>query len=182
MTPWGTLGLGCVHIAQLMTHQVFQHSLILQLCYTLLAYCITKSQKVYISSHDGLQNFIRPTILNMVSRSEDRVAGISFFLHYIQNLSSNKSIILWLQPIHHINICTKPWFPMKVFLRFNLLVQVTLTLIYQIFLNSVNFIAHTCNKNHYLMMKETLVTSKKFHQLSTQFKVSFEVCLKVFQK
>ena len=33
MTPRGTLGLGCVHIPQLMTHQLFQHSFILQLCY-----------------------------------------------------------------------------------------------------------------------------------------------------
>ena len=47
-------------------------------------YLITKNQKVYISSHDGLQNFITPTFLNispMVSQGEDRVAGISFFLH-----------------------------------------------------------------------------------------------------
>ena len=25
MTPRGTLGLGCVHIAQLMTHRLFKH-------------------------------------------------------------------------------------------------------------------------------------------------------------
>ena len=83
MTPRGTLGLGCIHTAQLMTHQLFQHSFILQFCY-MLAYRITKSQKVYISSHDRLQNFITPTFLNiapMVSQSEDRVAVIPFFLH-----------------------------------------------------------------------------------------------------
>ena len=81
----------------------------------------------------------------MVFQSEDRIAGI-FFLHKIQSFSSNKSIIQWLQPIHHINICTKPWSPMKAFLMFSLPVQVSLTLIHQILVDSVNFIAHTCIK------------------------------------
>ena len=85
MTPRETLGSGCVHIAQLMTHQLFQHLFILQLCYKPvgITYLITKSKKVYISCHDGLENFITPTFLNigpMVFQSEDRVAEISFFL------------------------------------------------------------------------------------------------------
>ena len=67
MTPRGTLGLCCVHIAQLMTHPaVYTTPFTLQLCYKPLGILqrVTKSQKVHISSHDGLQklhniNFVR---------------------------------------------------------------------------------------------------------------------------
>ena len=58
MTPRGTLGLYCVHIAQLMTHPVvYTLPFTLQLCYKALGILqrATKSQKVHISSHDGLQ-------------------------------------------------------------------------------------------------------------------------------
>ena len=83
---------------------------------------VTQSQKVHISSHDGLQNFKTPTFLNinpMVSQSEYRVAGISSLPQEILNLSSNSSIIFRMQTIHDIDICTKLWFLFKVFLIFN---------------------------------------------------------------
>ena len=55
MTPRGTLGLCCVHIAQLMTHPAV-YITILTLSYPLgILQRITKSQNVYRSSHDGLQ-------------------------------------------------------------------------------------------------------------------------------
>ena len=58
MTPRGTLGLCCVHIDQLMTHPViYTTPFTLQLCYKPLGILqrVTKSQKVHISSHDGLK-------------------------------------------------------------------------------------------------------------------------------
>ena len=58
MTLGGTLGLCCVHIAQLMTHPaIYTLPFTLQLCYKPLGIMqrVTKSQKVHISSHDGLQ-------------------------------------------------------------------------------------------------------------------------------
>ena len=77
MTPRGTLRLCCVHIAQLMTHPaVYTLPFTLQLCYKPLGILqrVTKSQKVHISSHDGLQNTITSTLLNIGPRlfqSED---------------------------------------------------------------------------------------------------------------
>ena len=59
VTPKGTLGLCCVHIAQLMTHPaIYTTPFTLQLCYKPLGILqrVTKSQKVYISNHDGLEN------------------------------------------------------------------------------------------------------------------------------
>ena len=58
MTPRGTLGLCCVHIAQLVTHPaVYTLPFTLQLCYKPLGILqrVTKSQKIHISSHDELQ-------------------------------------------------------------------------------------------------------------------------------
>ena len=55
MTPSGTLGLCCVHIAQLVTHRVvYTLPFTLRLCYKPLGIVqrVTKSQKVPISSHD----------------------------------------------------------------------------------------------------------------------------------
>ena len=57
MTPRGTLGLCCVHIAKLMTHvAVNALPFTLQLCYTPLGILqkVTKNQKAQISSHDIL--------------------------------------------------------------------------------------------------------------------------------
>ena len=59
MTPRGTPGLFCVHIAQLMTHPaIYTLTFTLQLRYKLLGILqrVTKSQKVDKSSHDELQN------------------------------------------------------------------------------------------------------------------------------
>ena len=58
MTPRGTLGLFSVHIAQLMTDSAtYTLPFTLQLCYKPIGILqrVTKSQKVHISSHDGLQ-------------------------------------------------------------------------------------------------------------------------------
>ena len=59
VTPRETLGLCCVHIAQLMTHPaIYTLPFTLQLCYKPLGILqrVTKSQKVHISDHDGLEN------------------------------------------------------------------------------------------------------------------------------
>ena len=82
MTPRGTIGLCYIHVAQLMTHPpVYILPFTLQLCYKPLGILqrVTKSHKVHISSHDGLQNTITSTLLNIgprVFQSGDRVAGI----------------------------------------------------------------------------------------------------------
>ena len=96
MTPTGTFGLCCVHIppcesilwlccvriCQLMTHlAVFTLPFTLQLCHKHLGILqgVTKSQKVHFSSHDGLQDFITSTLVNIgprVSQGGDRVEGI----------------------------------------------------------------------------------------------------------
>ena len=58
MIPRGTLGLCCVHTAQLMTNPaIYTLPFTLQLCYKPLGILqrVTKSQKVHISSHDGLE-------------------------------------------------------------------------------------------------------------------------------
>ena len=58
MAPRGTLGLCCVHIAQLMTHPaIYTPPFTLQLFYkpSGIMQRTTKSQEVYISSRDGLQ-------------------------------------------------------------------------------------------------------------------------------
>ena len=58
MTPRGTLGLCCFHIAQLMTHPAnYTLPFTIQLCYKLLGILqrVTKSEKVHISNHDELQ-------------------------------------------------------------------------------------------------------------------------------
>ena len=58
MTPIGTLGLCCVHIAQLMTHPaVYTLPFTWHLCYKPIGILqrVTESQKVHISCHDVLQ-------------------------------------------------------------------------------------------------------------------------------
>ena len=65
---------------------------------------------------------------------------------------------------------------MKVSLILPLVLRETLTLTYQMFIDSVNFIAHTCDiKNkqiyQYLLLKEAV----KLHQLSNLFQLNFEV-------
>ena len=89
MTPRGTLGLCCVHIAQLMTHPaIYTTPFTLQLCYKPLGILprVTKSPMAHISSHDGLKNFLASTFLTIgpgVSKSRDRVKEIcSSFTKY----------------------------------------------------------------------------------------------------
>ena len=82
VTPKGTLGLCCVHIAQLMTHPaIYTTPFTLQLCYKPLGILqrVTKSQKVHISNHDGLENLHNINFFDTghrVSQRGDRVAGI----------------------------------------------------------------------------------------------------------
>ena len=55
MTPSGTIGLSCVHIAQLMTHQAtYTIPINLQSCYKPLVILqrVTKSHKAHILSYD----------------------------------------------------------------------------------------------------------------------------------
>ena len=97
-------------------------------------------------------------------------------------MSSTRYFVLGLQSIHQINIFRKTSFSMKTSLIFTLIVVANLSLKWQIFVESVNFIVHTCDiKNkqiYHLMLKDTV----KLHQLSTSFQVDFEACLKEFQK
>ena len=72
---------------------------------------------------------------------------------------------------------------MNVSLILTLIVEATLSLVQQAFIDSVNFIVQTCNfKNkqicHYSLKKETV----KLHQLWTSLEVNLEVCLKEFWK
>ena len=82
MTPRGTLGLFYVYITQLMIHPtVYTLPFTLQLRYKPLDIMqgVAKSPKVHISSHNGFQNLITSTLLNIgpsVSQSGKRVAGI----------------------------------------------------------------------------------------------------------
>ena len=82
MTPRETLGLCCVHIAQLMSHPaVYELPFNLQLCYKPLGILqrVTKSQQVHISSHGGFQDFITSILLTIgtrVCQSGDRVTEI----------------------------------------------------------------------------------------------------------
>ena len=124
MTPRGILGLCCVHIAQLMTHSViYTTPFTLQFSYKSLGILqrVTKSQKVHISDHDGLENLHNINFFDigqMVSQRGNRVARIPpfpnqiFWEPYIYCSPNNRSIILWFPSINHINICKETWFPM----------------------------------------------------------------------
>ena len=71
MTTRGTLGLRCVHIAQLMTHPIiYTLPFTLQLFYKPpgIMQRTTKSQKVYMSSHDGYKHFIPLTLVDIGPR------------------------------------------------------------------------------------------------------------------
>ena len=85
MTTRRTLGLCCVHIAQLIAHPaIYTLPFTLQLCYKPLGILqkVTKSQKVHISDHDGLENLHNINFFDIgqrVSQRGNRVAGISPF-------------------------------------------------------------------------------------------------------
>ena len=82
MTQGGTLALCCDHIAQLITHPgIYTLPFKLQLCYKPpgIMQRVTMSQKVHISSHDGLQHFISWTLVDICPRifqGKCRVADI----------------------------------------------------------------------------------------------------------
>ena len=82
MTPRGTLGLCCVHIAKLMTHPAaYTLPFTLRLLYKLsgILQRVTMSERVHIASHDGLQNFVISTLLTIgprVCQSWDTVTEI----------------------------------------------------------------------------------------------------------
>ena len=90
MTPRGTLGLCCVHIAQLMTHlAIYTLPFTLQLCYKPLGTLqrVTKSQKVHISSHDVLQKS---------HTCEEGEAHLRFsFWHLLMNYEKAKNSGFW---------------------------------------------------------------------------------------
>ena len=90
MTPRGTLGLCCAHIAQLMIHQaIYTLPFTLQLCYKPLGILqrVTKSQKVQISCHDELQKLhnINTTLLGIDPEvtSEKGLRNGNFFFFLI---------------------------------------------------------------------------------------------------
>ena len=72
MTPRGTFELCCVHIAPLMTDlAIYTIPFTLPLCYKLLSILqrVTKSQKVDISSQDGLQKLLSISFVRNISQS-----------------------------------------------------------------------------------------------------------------
>ena len=91
MTPRGTLGLRCAHIAQLLYHTAIYTLLFtLKLYYKPLGILkrVTKSQKVHISSHDELQklhkiNFAwhrsRGFLRERVEKQEFCSSSVTFF-------------------------------------------------------------------------------------------------------
>ena len=124
VTPRGTLALCSVHIGQLMTHPaIYTIPFTLQLCYKFLGILqrVTKSQKVHISNHDGLENLHNISFVwhrsqrfpKREQNSRNFPLPQSSFLKTIDLLFFKQflgSIILWLPFIHHVNICRETWF------------------------------------------------------------------------
>ena len=99
MTPRGTLGLCCVHIAQLMTHPaIYTLPFTLQLCYKPLCILqrVTKSQQVHISSHDGLEKLHNINFVWHRSQSfpEKEKSSRNFF--FSSQIFWTKNTPLWL--------------------------------------------------------------------------------------
>ena len=90
----------CVHIAQLMTHPaIYTLPFTLQLCYKPLGILqrVTKSQKVHISIHDGLQNLHNVNLALHIS-------------YYVLNSSNNLSqYISYAKPSF-----TKPYVQVRI--------------------------------------------------------------------
>ena len=101
MTPRGTLGLCCAHIAQLMTHlAIYTLLFTLQLCYKSLGILqrVTKRQKVHISSHDKLQmlhniNFsghrLRGFLREGLEKQEFSPSSVTFLKNYQKSFPWN---------------------------------------------------------------------------------------------
>ena len=72
---------------------------------------------------------------------------------------------------------------MNLSLIFTLIVQTNLSLVQQIFVDSVNFIVHICNiKNKQIYQYSLLKETVKWYQLLTSFQVNLEAFLKPFGK
>ena len=117
--PWAML---CSHCPINDLSAIYTIPFILQLCYKPLGILlrVTKSQKVHISNHDGLENLHNVNFFwhrSQVSQRWNRVAAILPFPNQvfwepgIYCSSNNRSIILWLSPIHHVNICKENSIP-----------------------------------------------------------------------
>ena len=99
MTPRGTLGLCCVHIAELMTHSaIYTLPFTLQLCYKPLGILqrVTESQKVHISSHDGLKKLHNINFDWHRSQSFPEKAQSSRNLPFPNQLFWTKNTPLWM--------------------------------------------------------------------------------------
>ena len=100
MTPRGTPGLFCVHIAQLMTHPaIYTLTFTLQLRYKLLGILqrVTKSQKVDKSSHDELQNLHNINFAWHGSRGflREKVEKLEFLPSPVTFFKNNQKPFLW---------------------------------------------------------------------------------------
>ena len=110
-----------------MTHPaIYTIPFTMQLCYKPLGIMqtVTKSQKVHILNHDGLEklhniNFVWHSRSQGFPEREQNSRNFSLpqssFLRTIDLLFFKQFfsfIILWLPFIHCINICKETWFPM----------------------------------------------------------------------
>ena len=99
MTPRGTLGLCCVHIAQLMTYSaIYTLPFTLELCYKPLGILqrLTKSQKIHISSHDGLEKLHNINFAWHRSQSFPEKEQSSRNFSFINQMFWTKNTPLWL--------------------------------------------------------------------------------------
>ena len=159
LIPRKTVGLCWVHIDQLITYPaVYTLLFTLQLCYKPLG----TLQRVKESKSSHIKSWWITKLFN-INFSYHRSKGFQewrqsignlFFPHEILNLPSNRYFIFWLQSIHNINISRKPSFPMNVSLILTLIVQATLSLVQQVFIDSVNFIVQpaTSKINRYAII------------------------------
>ena len=78
--PWVMFPIKSNRFVMLCSHSTINDSS--GLCYKLLCIpqMVTEIQKVHISIHDGLPNFLTPNMLNIGPRIGDRVAGICLSL------------------------------------------------------------------------------------------------------
>ena len=120
--PWVML---CSHCPINDSPAIYTKPFTLQLCYKPLGILqrVTKSQKVHISNHDGLEklhniNFVWQRSQGFPERKHNsRNVSLpqSRFLRTVDLLLFKqffRSIILWLPFIHYLNICRETWFLM----------------------------------------------------------------------
>ena len=103
MTPRGTLGLFCVHIAQLMTHQgIYTLPFTLQLCYKPLSILqrVTKSQKFHISNHDGLKKLCN---INFKFSENNRFIALQACLQVYYSLTIRETRFPMIKVMEEVN-------------------------------------------------------------------------------